>query len=214
MIINRQNRDAARTAELIFKEILRDDCYRMVETFRRGVRPQTILDIGANIGFFTLQARVLFPEAEIICVEPCPETFAALEQNTAHLRVWKKQMALGTGPTMKLCRDPHSDGSHRCVPDDGQPGDRVETIRLIELVRACTSPYIMKFDCEGGEASLLTDPESGPCLVGAAHWALEYHPNLVGIRAEKFLAALRDLDQRAEGAPAIDDRWLFWSAHS
>ncbi len=43
----------------------------------------TVLDIGANVGYFSLLIRDLYPEARIIAVEPIEDTFRALEKNFA-----------------------------------------------------------------------------------------------------------------------------------
>ncbi len=42
---------------------------------------KTVVDIGANVGYFSLLARDMFPTAEIIAVEPIKETYRALEKN-------------------------------------------------------------------------------------------------------------------------------------
>ena len=44
----------------------------------------TVIDIGANIGFFTLLAADLVgPSGKVVCYEPVPETFNQLRQNIA-----------------------------------------------------------------------------------------------------------------------------------
>ncbi len=42
-----------------------------------------IIDIGANLGLFSLVLRDRFPERRIIAFEPAPSTFAALSRNAA-----------------------------------------------------------------------------------------------------------------------------------
>lgn len=45
---------------------------------RLGLRPRTILDVGANIGQFAVAAAKLFPNAEVHSFEPNPEVAKAL----------------------------------------------------------------------------------------------------------------------------------------
>lgn len=54
----------------------------------RDLRPhavQTIVDIGAHVGSFTVLCHEWWPEAKIVAVEPHPESFELLERNTAHI---------------------------------------------------------------------------------------------------------------------------------
>ncbi len=48
-------------------------------------QPDTVLDIGGNIGQFSRTAHYLWPDAVIDVFEPNPAPFALLEQNTAHI---------------------------------------------------------------------------------------------------------------------------------
>jgi len=43
--------------------------------------PGTIIDIGANVGFFSKLCRDLFPKSKIFSFEPIPKTFQCLENN-------------------------------------------------------------------------------------------------------------------------------------
>ena len=63
-----------------FKEIFLEDVY--LSGFETSLpRTPTILDIGANAGFFTLFAASLFPKARIYSFEPVPENFQLLLRN-------------------------------------------------------------------------------------------------------------------------------------
>lgn len=43
--------------------------------------PRTILDIGGNIGYFSLYFSYLFPNSKIYCFEPIPNNFSFLKKN-------------------------------------------------------------------------------------------------------------------------------------
>ncbi len=49
---------------------------------RYGFRPHVILDVGANLGLFTLGGSVEFPFAKIYCYEPHPDAYSSLVENT------------------------------------------------------------------------------------------------------------------------------------
>src|SRR6266849_9306839 len=50
-----------------------------------GLRPETILDIGSNIGASILYFHHEFPDAKIFGFEPHPDTFRILQENVALL---------------------------------------------------------------------------------------------------------------------------------
>ncbi|MBX2800075.1 MAG: FkbM family methyltransferase, partial [Myxococcales bacterium] len=84
----------------LLQEIILDDVYGI-----RGLdhgRVQYVLDVGANIGFFAVMARMLYPRAKIIAVEPIPATLDILRQNIAELDIAVDTCALGTGQPMYM----------------------------------------------------------------------------------------------------------------
>jgi FkbH-like protein/FkbM family methyltransferase len=65
--------------EYVYQEIFEDQCY-----LRHGVRlsdAQSVIDIGANIGLFSLFVRTHCPGAQVYCFEPSPVAFRALAAN-------------------------------------------------------------------------------------------------------------------------------------
>ncbi len=65
-----------------------------------GLRQQlkyvkTILDIGANVGFFSIAARADYPSAKIHAYEPNRRSFAFLKSNTEQLGIDIYQEAVG-----------------------------------------------------------------------------------------------------------------------
>ena len=51
------------------------------------VNHSLIVDVGANIGAFCIAASRLYPQAQIICAEPSPETYFLLQWNLAENHV-------------------------------------------------------------------------------------------------------------------------------
>lgn len=63
---------------------------------RLGLRPRTILDVGANTGQFAVSAAKRFPQAAIHSFEPLPECYAKLRSMAARLgNVETRALALG-----------------------------------------------------------------------------------------------------------------------
>jgi FkbM family methyltransferase len=70
-------------AELIYNEIMVKQEY-----FQHGlsvVGTRCVMDIGANIGIFTMAVKLKAPDAIVYAFEPIPETFRVLEQNVHSL---------------------------------------------------------------------------------------------------------------------------------
>lgn len=60
--------------------------FKMVSALaRQGVIPRTVIDVGANVGQFTVAAAKIFPGVEVHSFEPIPECVAALKENTRTL---------------------------------------------------------------------------------------------------------------------------------
>ena len=67
----------------VYREIFDSDDYAAVADI--GHETTLIVDIGANIGVFSLYAKLARPRAAVHAFEPVPEIFAALEDN---IRTW------------------------------------------------------------------------------------------------------------------------------
>jgi len=69
---------------------------RMTWLGLRGRNIRYIIDVGANIGQFAMEAHGIFPGAEFICFEPIPEVANSLEANIAanNIRARIERLAL------------------------------------------------------------------------------------------------------------------------
>src|SRR5208282_1225154 len=56
------------------------NCYELPEVLRRAPYG-TVIDIGANIGLFTLRSKQLWPEARVVALEPHPDNFQKLQEH-------------------------------------------------------------------------------------------------------------------------------------
>jgi len=137
-----------------------------------GNPPRTILDVGANIGFFTLAARRRFPDAVIHAYEPNPRTRRYCDLNTRSLNVAIFGEALGATAGEVRIVDPGDTNQARTWQGDG-PGVPVPQVTLETAVARLGGHIdLAKFDCEGAEWDLFQD---------AAAWnrislvRMEYH---------------------------------------
>lgn len=119
-------------------------------------RPLRILDIGANCGAFALWAANRWPDSEIFCYEPVPETFEYLMQNIKdNKKIYPEQVAVcGTYPSQV----PVYLGKNNC----GEASiffckAQQEVPVLVPSIPAVMLPHadIIKLDVEGAELDIL-----------------------------------------------------------
>jgi len=184
--------------------------------YRLPRRAATVLDVGANIGCFSLYAARRLPAARLVSVEPFPPSFLrlgeTLQRNRLASRVtaWPLGVAAATGSRI-IPADGAPSQSLGMAPA-GQPvtgGTPIDVVSLDELTsRACASLGtdvidFVKMDVEGAEhEAVAAAPAAALRRIGAL--AMEYHPN--GDREALFRAlasgGLRLLHDRRIGPAA------------
>jgi FkbM family methyltransferase len=135
------------------------------------------IDLGANIGSIT--TRLAATGADVISFEPDPQTFAVLEQNTAHLpNVTRYQKAAGAQADQLMLRraalwdanDPmrHSEASSIARADKGMADTNsvlVDVVDFKEFIEMLDRDVrILKIDIEGAEWDLLDVLLDAPVL--------------------------------------------------
>jgi FkbM family methyltransferase len=152
---------------------------------------QVIFDLGANVGYSTIDFAVRFPEARIIAVEAEAENARLLRLNTAsfpqievvHAAVWSR------GGTVAI-EDVGNDRWGFQVRDEGTQPRRVRAITIPELMRETGVGRIdlLKVDIEGAEHELLRKRPDWLLDVGAI--VIEFHESSPGATAasERVLA--------------------------
>jgi FkbM family methyltransferase len=168
-------------AGFLFFEIFANGCYR------RGLPAALtgdVVDIGANIGAFTLEAATRYPGSIVHAYEPDPRTCDMLRRNieanglASRVRVWNEAVA-GEPGTLRLWR---GDGSvvvsaHLPAHLRGEPCDVPAVTLQKVLARTAGRIGVLKLDCEGAEAEILE--AAGPALDAVDFIVAEYHPSLV-----------------------------------
>jgi FkbM family methyltransferase len=175
---------------------------------RRG---DTVVDVGAHIGWYTvLLADLVGPAGAVIALEPFPQSFGALEQNvarngSAHVTALRVA-ASDRSCTTTLGRQPDSDSGsvtigHRGVEDLAD----VETRPLDEVLRETGEVALLKVDVEGHEAQVLAGADE--VLARTQHVLIELNERALtasGSSGSAIRALLRDAgfaSQRLLGGP-------------
>ena len=183
-------RFSARPADVnALGEVLVAREYAFVDEILAPFEAPTVLDLGANIGLFSLVCLSARRRADVLALEPAPATFELLRRNarrnpalrwrTLRGALWSRDGEIGFES-----RD-HSTASRV------SPGAR-EVAPAITLETLCARHVgsridLMKVDIEGAEEAAICGRERA--LEPVANLIVELHPNLC--RHERVVASLR-----------------------
>lgn len=129
----------------------------------------TLFDLGANIGIYSILAAVWNPEGTVVAVEPMPATFARLCQNAAlnalqNLRPYCVAVADRTGlgtfnfASMLEGSSMHSIGASGATEQFGETvvfRSGIGLVTLDDLAGVAGAPSLIKTDVDGGEDHVL-----------------------------------------------------------
>lgn len=138
----------------------------------RYVRPgDTVLDIGANVGFFTLLlSKLVGPSGHVIAFEPLPRNVLILKRHlelnaVTNVTVVTSALSDRNGPGFFSDGESHAMGS---LSDTGIP---ITMVTLDSFLRDSTiqAPVVLKIDVEGAESQV---------LAGAIHLLQQTRPRI------------------------------------
>jgi FkbM family methyltransferase len=146
------------------------------ETIMRSLKVDTVVDVGANVGQFSLLSRICWPESQVFAFEPLPgaaEKFRKIFQNDH--RVTLSQCAVGTTTGQLQFHISSRDDSSSLLPitsaqEAFAPGTQ-ETATTSVSVRPLSDlltpeqlahPALLKIDVQGYEDRVLRS--AGPLL--------------------------------------------------
>jgi FkbM family methyltransferase len=158
----------------------------------------TFLDVGANIGYFTmLAARAVGPAGTVVALEPSPATRRVLEANLRRNDLRNvRVVAAAAGATedvIPLYRAPWNDAESSTIAGPGLEHEAdVRSVPALSLLSddELARLRVVKVDVEGAEAAVLEGiRRSADTLPPQADFAVEVHPDVL---------------QRAEGRSVRD----------
>ncbi len=138
-------------------EIFLEEIYRF-DFIDKSVN--SIVDIGANKGYYTIWQSEKYPQAKYYCYEPASENLSKLEHQLSASRINSvvyREGVSGKAGSGKLFLDKKNDGAHSLY---GNPSHHSETINLIDINEVLNridqkQIGLMKIDCEGAEKDII-----------------------------------------------------------
>lgn len=173
----------------IYSEKWCDACWLFEEIWMRqiytrrysGREPSVIVDIGANVGMFTLLAKCLWPTCKVHCYEPVVENFESLKVNIKSncledVDIVCRAVADSRGESVLYIK--RTSGLHTLYPSMNGSTIGAQIVASVDiegvLERSGWRVDFLKVDCEGGEWPLLLG--SAELLRGRVGYiAMEYH---------------------------------------
>ena len=165
------------TDEFVFQEIFKKNTYRKLDIQRNDV----VLDLGLNIGAFTLYA-IKSKASEVYSYEPCPENFAFAKHNIGlnfPICLYEENLfnkaVVGNNDKIRpfSINVKRNKGGHSLVAKKGRDTINVECENFNDILKD-KKPDIIKMDIEGGEYELLTNVDH-ELLKGVRELILEFH---------------------------------------
>jgi FkbM family methyltransferase len=189
------------TLELATREV-----YEPFETalFKKELKVgQTVLDIGANIGYYTLiAAKLVGPRGKVYAFEPDPDNFVLLKKNVetnGYTNVVLVNQAVSDKTrTAKLFLNKTNKGDHRLYDSkDGRPSISVQTVKLDDFFKKLDKKiHFIKMDIQGSEARALNGMKALIRRNSSLGLVTEFSPGslkLNGQNPRKYLETLGQL---------------------
>lgn len=163
----------------------------------------TFIDVGANIGYYTvLAAKLVGPQGRVIAFEPDPTNFALLRRNVEAngcTNVVLQQKALSNKPgTLKLYLEQTNKGGHKVFQyGDAKEYVEVAAVTLDDYLKDFSGRVdVIKIDTEGAEGMILEGMQATLRRHEEARLLVEFFPKLLdsfGYDPAQVLAGLQSL---------------------
>jgi FkbM family methyltransferase len=138
----------------VFKQIFEDENYYIWQ----DVKPEVIIDCGANIGLTSVYYKMRYPEAKIICIEPDLSNYEMLIKNTENFHnivpynagVWNKSTNL-------VIKNPTGDKWAFMVEETAETlPDAIKAVSIENIMKEQNIDFIdiLKIDIEGSEVEV------------------------------------------------------------
>ena len=176
----------------ILYAIFVEDEYQLV----MKTEPETILDLGSNVGGSLIYFALKYPDAKIYGYEPDPETFTTLKSNVAdYSNIFVEQAAI-TNKSGKTKFYANSDSSMsssliKRSANDNCVEVNAKTLDQIIDEQKLTNINLLKFDVEGAECDVFevfTNSSIVKNIIG------ELHIDLIDVSKERFYSYFPEHD--------------------
>jgi FkbM family methyltransferase len=180
--------------------------YEFIRPLLAGPHP-VVVDIGANIGMFSLFAFHVNPEASVDAFEPSADTFGLLDSNRQFnpSLSWRCHNAAVHARDGVIRFDNGPASTARRVTEG--EGDPVPCLSLRTVVERVAAPVrLLKIDVEGSEEAILVGNED--VLDRVDHLVIELHPGVCRTDAvvdtlTRAFPYLHRVPGRASGKPLL-----------
>ncbi|HSK73767.1 MAG TPA: FkbM family methyltransferase [Pyrinomonadaceae bacterium] len=147
--------------EMLFHEVWVEEMYG-----QKGYEIKdndTVLDIGANIGVFSIYAATRAKNVKVLAFEPFPENASWLKKNIElnelkNIQVFQKAVAGKSEPRVLKVEDAWV--RHSLDDGNSETGLKIECISLDEVMGTIDKCDLMKIDCEGSEYEIFYSAEN------------------------------------------------------
>jgi FkbM family methyltransferase len=184
-------RDGSRSCLLDLRAglaVLRDVYLERIYDSKFHLDPEgTVLDLGANIGMFTiLAANRLVPRGRVVAVEPNPYAAAVLQRNVIENGFSNVEVIVAAAAPMdgnvELHLAPHSLGATVFAGQRRGESVMVAAIGVGTLIESLGPIELLKMDIEGSEWPIVFD-SSPEMWVRIKRIAMEFHLDAAGCRS-------------------------------
>jgi len=148
-------------------QIFFEDCYHLKDV---RPKPTTILDVGGNVGMFSLVARHRFPRAVIHCYEPNPRLQSFLRAHVRPLGVEVFEEAVGDRAGTVAMAGSHQSLFGTVVADSEGAVPMTAFDTAVERIGGKVG--LLKLDCEGAEWGIL---ENAKAFDAVTTLTMEFH---------------------------------------
>ena len=169
----------------------------------------SVVDIGANVGSFTIWAHMRWPNSTIHAYEPQPETYATLLRNVGGLpnvHCHDKAVYPDEASQLDFYSSYAGDGESGLVTYIGETFEDVAPERIVQVPvlhpRHLPACDILKIDVEGGEARILESMNlSGVSLILLEYQNLANHAAIQSRLSGEFVCEFEDRHPWSEILP-------------